>query len=73
MAGGKKKSAKKSAARKAAAKHPELGKPARFLASAAAGFRSGRVVAHDGHEATIEHADGSQTRRKVGEYELTRG
>jgi len=63
------KKSSKSAARKAT-KHPELGRSARFLVSAASGFQSGKIVAHDGHEATIEHGDGSQTRRRVGEYEV---
>jgi hypothetical protein len=72
--GGAKKAAKKaagsSARKQAPAKHPELGKGARFLVSAAAGHAVGTIVAHDGREATIEHADGSSTRRAVGAYEL---
>jgi hypothetical protein len=73
--GSAKKAAKKSAsrpARKGAAKHPELGRGARFLRSAAAGYASGTIVAHDGREASIELAGGDVVRRQVGEYELTR-
>lgn len=49
----------------------EVGRGARFLAGAAAGYKMGRITAHDGAHATIEHEDGTSTARAVGEYELT--
>jgi hypothetical protein len=69
---GGKKAAKKSASRNRSRKrtHEHVGQGARYLQGAAAGYATGRIVAHDGAEASIEHADGSVVRRKAGEYEL---
>lgn len=47
-----------------------VGLGARYLVSAAAGWRYGTVVAEDTLGVVIEHADGTQTRRRTDEYEV---